>query len=147
MRPVYTPEQAEALRSDARRYGLSAPDSFWTASADHLARVLNGIGPDWLPDYVRAQITENQGRFAVCAAIHDWEYYLSRGIWSEFCAANMRFLTNCRTVVRKTIGPWRWWKREQMYVDADLLYGAVCAGGWPGYAAGAYKAEEVQNGY
>lgn len=142
-RAVYTPEQAEALREVARRLGLTAPDSFWTASPDHLATVLNGIGPDWLPDDVRSSLTRWQGRFSAPAAIHDWEYYLSRGVWAEFCEANFRFLRNCRRVVRATVPVWRWWKRREMMIDADLLYGAVCAGGWPGYAAGAYKAEEV----
>lgn len=141
-RPVYTPEEADALRARAKRLGLEADASFWTASAELLSRVLNGIGPDWFPDWLRELITANQGRFAMAAAIHDWAFYLSVGDRDEFHAANWQFLRNCRRVVRATVPAWRWIKRREMMIDADLLYGAVCAGGWPGYAAGAYKAEE-----
>jgi len=143
MRPLYTPEQAEALRSEARRLGLEAYPSFWSASAEQLARVLNGMGPDWFPADVREYMTRWQGRFRAAVAIHDWMFYLSLGIAEEFHAANWQFLRNCRRTVRKTISVFRWQKRAQMMIDADLLYGAVCAGGWPGYMAGAYKAEGV----
>lgn len=140
-RQLYTPAQAEALRADARRLGLEAHTSFWTASAEQLAAVLNGMGPDWFPAWLREKLIANQGRFAAAVAIHDWAYYLSLGIADEFHAANWQFLRNCRRTVRKTIPVYRWQKRAQMMIDADLLYGAVCAGGWPGYAAGAHKAD------
>lgn len=140
-RPIYTPEQAEAIRSEARRLGLEAHSSFWTASAEQLTRVLNGMGPDWFPEWLRVKLIQHQGRFAAAVAIHDWAYYLSLGIADEFHAANWQFLRNCRRTVRATVSVWRWSKRAQMMIDADLLYGAVCAGGWPGYKAGANKAE------
>lgn len=142
-RPVYTPEQADELRQKARRYGLESDPSFWNASPEQLSRVLNGIGPDWFPDWLREKITDHLDRFAEAAGIHDWDYYLSLGKVDEFNAVNFRFLRNCRQTIRKTVSVFRWSKREELYVTADLLYGAVCTGGWPGYAAGANKAEGV----
>ena len=142
IRPTYTPAQAEAIRQEAKRRGLEAPDSFWACSAELLARILNGIGPDWFPAWLREEITKRLGRFGPDAAIHDYCYWLSRGRWADFCEANAMFLSNCRRSVRKTIPAYRWWKRQEMYIDADLLYGAVCAGGWPGYLAGANQSGE-----
>ena len=136
-RPMYTPAQAEEIRQEARERGLEADDSFWSATAEELAEAMNGIGPDWFSFWSREKVTENQGRFRGPAGIHDWDYKRSTGRWADFCAANERFLRNCRRTVRKTISVFRWWKRREMMIDADLLYGAVCAGGWPGYKAGA----------
>lgn len=138
-----TPAEAEALRQRARELGLDAHPTFWSVTADVLALALNGIGPSWLPQDAVDLISKNQGRFAAAAAIHAWDFFRSTSRFSDFVEANKRFRDNCFRTVRRTISPARFWKRGEMFADAETLYVFVCAFGWPGYKAEAQKAEEA----
>ena len=90
----YTPELAETIRQSARRLGMQADPRFWNASAETLAQVCNGYGPDMWSDSLRGTATWFYRNFPEAAMIHDWDFKFSDGKDETLILVNKRFSDN-----------------------------------------------------
>lgn len=116
---------SEAL--DAKLYGAEWASVLGCA---WLAQAYNGIGPEFLPETVRAKATKVLHAFEPAALIHDARTHESDGSRSGFQFAAREFRFNCLTLADRAY-PWWNWKRYRARLVAEALYDAVSsAAGW-----------------
>ena len=82
------------LRAFCFEFRAAAPDSFWTATDDELARAFNGIGAEHWPNWLRGVLTALLRPFQAAALVHDWEYSQSPKSYRAFTAANRHLAVN-----------------------------------------------------
>jgi hypothetical protein len=82
------------LRAFCHEFHAAAPDSFWRATDDELARAFNGIGADRWPGRLRVVLTALLRPFQAAALVHDWEYSQTAKSYRAFTAANRRLAAN-----------------------------------------------------
>lgn len=92
-------------------------------SAEELAVIYNGIGPDRFPDWLRKLLTTSAKLFEPAALIHDLEYFLGGGP-ADFTAANQRFRTNCFRLICRQY-PW-WSPMRYLRMDQARRWAAYC---------------------
>lgn len=90
----YTPAQVEEIRLSAKRLGMLADPRYWNASADDLAQICNGYGPDMWSDSERGSATWIYRNFAEAATIHDFDFKFSDGKPETLRDVNARFARN-----------------------------------------------------
>lgn len=95
----YTEQAAHALHDSARQYQLSGAELL--ADYGAVTRWCNGIGADWMPDYMTALCTKLNGVMEVPAAIHDLRYIYN----IDRISADTEFLTNTLRVI-ELVYPW-----------------------------------------
>lgn len=118
---IYSKEKIDAIRAIAKKAGLSAPVEFFSAPAEELAGVCNGIGSSQATEEARRKLTKRFW-FAECAAaIHDWRYARSDGTEESRQAADKEFRTNALDEIAVRRPSWQWLREWQ----ALRLYNAV----------------------
>lgn len=91
----------EYLIATVRRLDLLRSHWFDLTSADDLERIYNGIGPQWLPRWLRRAVTRGLSRYEPAAIIHDWDFAMGYDRSRKaFNAANTRFHANCEAIDR-----------------------------------------------
>ena len=96
MGTFYTPESCESVRQSARKLGMMAVSSFWKATKERLAEVMNGCGPDSWTDSLRRFASWVYRNFPEEIAIHDWDFEHSDGIIATLVIVNQRFWNNAK---------------------------------------------------
>lgn len=123
----------------ANRLGLGGAEILVPYGAEELASLYNGIGPDFLPEPVRAKVTEYLALFEAAALIHDVRYSLGDATRYQFNYANMEFRNNCRKLAE--VYPWYNWRRYRAYAVAEALYKAVSSDlGWTAFCTASANA-------
>ncbi len=72
----------------------------WLAqfTIEEITRGYNGIGPEFLPEWLRAMASDKLALFEPCAVIHDMRNDVSDGTRAAFLQANDEFRHNCLTM-------------------------------------------------
>lgn len=89
-----TSRRISYLRAFCSEFHAAAPDSFWAASDEELAKAYNGIGADHWPTWLRTVLTALLRPFQAAALVHDWEYSREVKDYRAFAAANWRLAVN-----------------------------------------------------
>ena len=92
-------QEIDALVRRAVEAGLDGLDFLSTFSYADLAEGYNGIGPEFLPVWLRDITSDRLDIFAPCAMIHDMRNEYSDGTRQSFYYANEEFRRNCIKVV------------------------------------------------
>ncbi len=121
--------KVQMLRIEAKRLGLEAPESFWMAPVEELARNYNGCGPEWMSKFERATLTFALRVFEPAILIHDYEFSESDGTKKSFKAANSRIFANC---VKLAIAAYAWYRlwRYRWLRRAAVVWIFCRYGGW-----------------
>ena len=115
---------------EARLEGVELLDG----DTDALAAEYNGIGPEFLPDEIRDEVTRFLALFEPAALIHDLRYSRADGSREGFETANMEFHGNCLKLARAKYPWWRFVSRRVAEKTAFALYKAVSSYfGWVAY--------------
>lgn len=73
------------------------PPRMATVDSKTLAITYNGIGPEWMPDYLRAKLTKFLPTFEPAAMVHDWQYVFDANrAETSFRTSNALLEENCR---------------------------------------------------
>ena len=130
-----TPEEAVGEIARALALMLSGAEWLRAIGPAAVAAAYNGIGPDWLPDAIRDQLSRWLSLYAICAVIHDCRYqYCNDGTSAAFDAANNELERNCRIVADATyswFNPLRYLARR----GGRLLANACRRFGWAAWRA------------
>lgn len=77
---VFTESEVVEIRASAYRMWLAVVyDGFYTVKPEVLVKILNGVGPDVWPRWVRVVLDKILRRSREAIAIHDWEFQMSDG--------------------------------------------------------------------
>lgn len=101
---MYTLEEVEEYRRQAKEANLSAPKEYWDASAEYLVLICNGCGSDGMPDWAVKALTSLYRNYAPAHNIHDIRYELSDGSARSLELANDEFYINCLRLWRHKYG-------------------------------------------
>lgn len=129
-----TEQEIDALVRRAVEAGLEGLDFLASFSYAELARGYNGIGPEFLPAGVRAQVTSYLGIFEPAALVHDMRNEVADGTRASFLAANDEFRKNCLKLAERSyprmVQDFR--KRYRAKAVAQILFDFVSADsfGW-----------------
>ena len=91
---MYTLNEIAALRQKCYELRLDGREVLDKYTNEELQGVCNGIGPAFLPDFLRKGINFFNPALQCAAFIHDVEFFESDGTREAFEAANARFLNN-----------------------------------------------------
>lgn len=131
MEQFYTPARCEEIRFAIRMYGMSAPTQLFNASADDLAGVFNGCGPDaWAPK-IRSRLTWIYRNFPEMIAVHDWRFMFSDGKKETLVKVNDEFLKNGKIKLNSLYplsNPLRYPARALAWCKIELAYVALVEG-------------------
>lgn len=121
------------LITTARAAGLEGV-ALLDRGVDEIAAEYNGIGPEFLPDEIRDEVTRFLAIFEPAALIHDLRYSRADGTREGFETANMEFHANCLTLARAKYPWWRFVSRRVAEKTAFALFKAVDSYlGWVAY--------------
>ena len=121
------------LIATARAAGLEGTALLDRAPAE-IAAEYNGIGPEFLPDEIRDEVTRFLALFEPAALIHDLRYSAGSGTREDFEVANMEFHGNCLKLARAKYPWWRPLRRCAAESAALALFKAVDSYlGWVAY--------------
>lgn len=127
-------KKIDALLQRATDAGLDGLDFLYSFSTKELAEGYNGIGPEFLPEVIRAQVTSFLWIFEPAALIHDMRNEVANGTRERFLYANDEFRRNCLKLAEKNyprmVQDFR--KRYRAKAVAQILYDFVSADsfGW-----------------
>ena len=127
----YTPAKCEEIRFAIRMYGMSAPAQLFNASADDLAGVFNGCGPDAWPQTMRSKLTWVYRNFPEMIAVHDWRFMFSDGNLDTLRKVNDEFLANGKIKLNALYPlskPWLYVHRAIAWTKITIAYNALLAG-------------------
>ena len=127
-------KEAAELVALCEKHGLEGREAFEGLSADELAGMYNGIGPDSFPDWLRSVLDFLHPSLAPVAFIHDVEWSRSDGTKESFAASNARFKRNGYKVAKAEFG---WWNpRRYVVMNQARRFGNVCQlFGWRAWLA------------
>ena len=91
---MYTLEEIAALRQKCNDLKLAGAERLRSYTDEELQVICNGIGPEFLPFWIRAAVNLLHPTLEPAALIHDVEFEESDGTESSFTAANERFKEN-----------------------------------------------------
>ena len=77
-------------------YKLDAEDMYWNSQPESLQPHINGVGPNWLPEWVLERITYVFEYFLPSTNIHDIDFTFLPKKLSEFKKANKRLRSNMK---------------------------------------------------
>ena len=87
--------QVAELIEKARFAGLEGCDWLAQFTLVEITRGYNGIGPEFMPVWLRDVTSDRLALFAPCAVIHDLRNDVSDGTRAAFLQANDEFRRNC----------------------------------------------------
>ena len=129
-----TEQEIDALVRRAVEAGLDGLDFLSTFSYAELARGYNGIGPEFLPEWMRDFVSDKLDIFAPAALGHDMRNDVSDGTRASFLAANDEFRRNCLKLADLAYpqqpGVADDLKRARAKAVAEILYCFVSADGF-----------------
>jgi hypothetical protein len=129
-----TEQEIDALVRRAVEAGLDGLDFLSTFSYAELARGYNGIGPEFLPEWMRDLVSDKLDIFAPAALGHDMRNDVSDGTRASFLAANDEFRRNCLKLADLAYpqqpGVADDLKRARAKAVAEILYCFVSAEGF-----------------
>ncbi len=105
---MYTTEEIESIRTEARKHGLDAGCLFRETPAEYLVQICNGCGDASMPEKIRELLTWLYRNYAPAHCIHDCDFEASDGTDEGLEAANDRFNANCVKLWQARYGAWRW---------------------------------------
>lgn len=114
----YTIEQAKELYSEAVRLKLLRADNLFDPV--RVSNVCNGIGAEWMPDFMRRTADALYPVMGPPAAIHDVDYD-GGGDESDRLAADLVFHANCLIAIEAKYA-WYHPSRYLMQLKADRFY-------------------------
>lgn len=120
-------EYVIAVREQARRLGLGAPEIFWTLPPEALAGIANGYGSDRWPEIIRKLTSRIFRYYPAPAAIHDVRYEFSDGgefgrrLADDEFAANLGIVWRCRYGRRAWCNPVAWWAWGKLRLCVGLV--------------------------
>ena len=91
---MYTFKEIAALRQQCYEFSFDGREILDKYTNEELQAICNGIGPGFLPAFVRKGINFFNPALQCAAFIHDVEFFESDGTREAFEAANARFLSN-----------------------------------------------------
>ena len=83
------------LIEKAKAAGLEGCDWLAQFTLEEIARGYNGIGPEFLPEWLRGITSDRLALFEPCAVIHDMRNDVADGTRASFLLANDEFRRNC----------------------------------------------------
>ncbi|GKT35494.1 hypothetical protein ADUPG1_008646 [Aduncisulcus paluster] len=125
-------DEVYEMKNLAEQLGLLGYEAVEKFTEQQLTVICNGIGPRFFPTWVREAISTIYRDLAVCAFIHDVEYYIGGGK-EEWEQSNLRFKLNGYTVAKKKYG---WWNplRYRVMWNAYTFYKLVSSkSGWKAF--------------
>ena len=106
--------------------------------------VYNGIGPEWLPAFIREKLTKYLAIFAPACLIHDFRFWIGNGSYLDFASANNALEENLYKCVNAEIKWYHPFRRLAGYYAAHLMAEACRRYGWSAYRAGRMDDEAVE---
>ena len=129
-----TEQEIDARVRRAVEAGLDGLDFLSTFSYADLARGYNGIGPEFLPEWMRDLVSDKLDIFGPCALIHDLRNDVADGTRESFLYANDEFRRNCLKMAELAYpqqpGVADDLKRARAKAVAEILYCFVSADGF-----------------
>ncbi len=107
-------KKIDALVQRAVDAGLDGLDFLSSFSYAELAEGYNGIGPEFLPEWMRETLSDKLDIFAPAALGHDMRNDVSDGTRASFLAANDEFRRNCMKLAERVYP-------QQPGVEDDLM--------------------------
>ena len=112
------------LRAVCEEYGLEGREILDKYTDEELAALLNGIGPEAFPSWLRTALDALHPSLAPVAMIHDVEWSESDGRRETFEASNARFRRNGCKVASASFG---WWRPHRYKVMWDAVkFARIC---------------------
>lgn len=115
MKTFYTIDYCQKVRLAAWILMMDACPSYFEASAQKLAEVMNGCGPDSWTDGMRDAASWVYRNFPENISIHDWDFEHSDGNVETLKIVNQRFWDNGKKKLDKlypveiyTLQVWKW---------------------------------------
>ena len=127
----YTPAKCEEIRFAIRMYGMSAPAQLFNASADDLAGVFNGCGPDAWSSDLREKLTWIYRNYPEMIAVHDWRFMFSDGNLDTLRKVNDEFIANGKIKLNALYPlskPWLYPVRAWAWCKIEIAYAALVKG-------------------
>ena len=122
------------LIEKAKASGLEGCDWLAQFTLEEIARGYNGIGPEFLPEWLRGIISDRLALFEPCAVIHDMRNDVADGTRASFLLANDEFRRNCLRMAELAYpqqpGAEDDLKRARAKAVAEILYCFVSADGF-----------------
>ena len=91
---MYSVEHIKYLRQKAIALNFSFPANFKRYSSKRLVSIYNGIGAEWMPEFLRKITSFIFDRLEAAALLHDFEYTRQKKSYWHFTVANLRFAYN-----------------------------------------------------
>lgn len=127
------------LLSQIAEYALETPKNFSMLTAESIADIYNGAGPDWMPAWQRAILTEFLEIFEPVFVIHDIRFNFSDKTKRGFNTANNEMWRNMKRVLSAKFplsNPLNWLSRAKWYTRAYIAYKACKDCGWKAWTNG-----------
>jgi hypothetical protein len=111
---------------------------------EEIERVFNGVGPEWLPWWLRKLLDYFFEVFLPAVWVHDYRYSYGDGTLIDFMSANRELTDNCRIcadAVYGALNPLRYlayWVGEKFGKACDLF-------GLPAYLAAIEETKQHKN--
>lgn len=86
--------ELDELRDEALECGLEHADRLAEYTLEELEQICNGIGPEFFPDELRKFIDSMTPTLRAAAMVHDLDFFMGAGTYSDFSAANRRLEKN-----------------------------------------------------
>jgi hypothetical protein len=109
MKTFYTIEYCQKVRLDAWLLRMDACPSYFAASSQKLAEVMNGCGPDSWTDGMRNAASWVYRNFPENISIHDWDFEQSDGNLETLKIVNQRFWDNGKKKLDKLYPLGKFW--------------------------------------
>jgi len=97
-----------ALRNDGIRIGLELTEDYLKANYKDLEKVVNGIGPQWFPEWARDEVTDYFEYFLPSTNQHDFDFDQLEKTEANFKIANKRLYKNMKIQIKKD-SDLTWW--------------------------------------
>ena len=115
------------LRQEGKRIGLELTEEYLKANYKVLEDVINGVGPEWLPEAVRDKLTDYYEYFLPSTNQHDFDFYQLEKTEANFKIANKRLYKNMKIQIKKdnNLTYWSFSKKRSKWrkkTQAKFLY-------------------------
>ena len=97
-------EYIRYLRQTAVALKFSFPPNFKRYNSKRLLRCYNGVGAEWMPDWLLKIVTFLCDRLEAPALLHDFEFVHGKKSYWRFTVANVRLAYNAAKSRRMLLG-------------------------------------------
>lgn len=97
-------EYIRYLRQTAIALKFSFPPNFKRYNSKRLLRCYNGVGAEWMPDWLLKTVTFICDRLEAPALLHDFEFVHGKKSYWRFTVANVRLAYNAAKSRRILLG-------------------------------------------